>query len=103
MQSGSMYYIDMNKGSKILTPIRIVGEEVSCDKMGPKLCAMGTITGENNGIAVLASYNIKHYIRDFHTKINVHYDSSQFRNQVEKLPSTTVKLYYFAQYFIVNN
>lgn len=63
----------MNKGSKILTPIRIVGEELSWDKMGPKLCAMGTITGENNGIAELASYNTKHYIRYFHAKTSVSY------------------------------
>jgi hypothetical protein len=38
-----------------LTPKRIVGYDVSWDNIGPKLCAMGTITGENSGIAELAS------------------------------------------------
>jgi hypothetical protein len=37
------------------TPKRTVGYDVSWDKIGPKLCAMGTITGENSGMAELAS------------------------------------------------
>jgi hypothetical protein len=37
------------------TPKRIVGEDVNWDSIGPKLCAMGTITGENKGTAKLAS------------------------------------------------
>jgi len=37
------------------TPKRTVGYDVSWDNIGPKLCAMGTITGENSGMAELAS------------------------------------------------
>jgi len=36
-------------------PKRTVGYDVSWDNIGPKLCAMGTITGENSGMAELAS------------------------------------------------
>jgi hypothetical protein len=39
------------------TPNRIVGYDVNWDNIGPKLCAIGTITGENSGIAELASCN----------------------------------------------
>jgi len=37
------------------TPKRTVGYDVSWDNIGPKLCAMGTITGENSGMEELAS------------------------------------------------
>lgn len=39
----------------ILTPARRVGEEKISDRSGPKLWAIGTRTGENKGIAELAS------------------------------------------------
>lgn len=38
-----------------LTPRRIVGEVAICDNSGPSLWAIGTRTGENKGIAKLAS------------------------------------------------
>lgn len=39
----------------ILTPTRRVGEEKISDRSGPKVCAIGTSTGENKGTAELAS------------------------------------------------
>jgi hypothetical protein len=41
----------------ILTPARRVGEEKISDRSGPKFWAIGTRTGENKGIAELASCN----------------------------------------------
>lgn len=46
----------------MLTPRIIVGDEVSWDKRGPKLWAIGTITGENSGIAELASCKIENVL-----------------------------------------
>lgn len=42
-----------------LTPSRTVGDDAICDRNGPKLWATGTRTGENKGIAELASCDIK--------------------------------------------
>jgi len=42
----------------ILTPIRIVGDDVICDKIGAMLWAIGTRIGDKNGIATLASYKL---------------------------------------------
>jgi len=37
------------------TPVRSVGDDVSWYRSGPKFFVIGTITGENKGIAWLAS------------------------------------------------
>lgn len=38
--------------------MRTVGDDAICDRRGPMLWAIGTRTGENNGIATLASCKI---------------------------------------------
>lgn len=45
-------------GTYILTPRRTVGDDAICDRSGPKFWAIGTITGENKGMAKLASCDI---------------------------------------------
>lgn len=43
----------------MLTPRRSDGDDVSWDRRGPKLWAIGTMTGENKGMAELASCKTK--------------------------------------------
>lgn len=45
--------------SKYLTPRRIVGDEVISKRKGPIFWATGTRTGDNNGMAKLASWKIR--------------------------------------------
>lgn len=54
--SKTCVYIPIDKyNSYSLTPRRNVGDDAICDKIGPRLWATGTRTGENRGTAELAS------------------------------------------------